>query len=455
MKASKYNFVWELDGEDDVLLYNSLSGASVKVAKPLAVRLQQGEVDDALLFLDGVTNGGFVIGDEVDERETIRGRQRFRRNLQNAMLLTIAPTLHCNFACEYCFEQAVQPGRPDTMRLEPSQRAIMSPPVQKALVDFVGQHDKLRGLRVIWFGGEPLLARRVIYDLSEHLTALADARGMRYYAYMVTNGYLLDVEPDVIERLRTARVRGIKVTLDGPPDLHDKRRCLKTGRGTFQRIVANLHRLQDANFNVDLRVNVDEDNREAVFELADYLAAQGLTRMRLTLARVVADAKGCSSIEDGCTASGEFMELEKRFRQYMRDRGYQPPCGEPFPSTGGTAGCCATMANGWVIDPDGDMYKCWNEIGHKPDAVGNLLVASNALNQHARAAGYLEYDPFAFDKCHDCPVLPLCMGGCAYGPLFLEREPECPPWKSSLRERIVEAYGGSGKTAMAVSACKS
>lgn len=29
--------------------------------------------------------------------------------------------------------------------------------------------------------------------------------------------------------------------------------------------------------------------------------------------------------------------------------------------------------NNYVIDPLGDLYKCWNEIGRKEKAVGNVV----------------------------------------------------------------------------------
>ena len=42
-----------------------------------------------------------------------------------------------------------------------------------------------------WFGGEPLLAKEVIYRLSEAFIARTHDAGIAYTANIITNGYLL------------------------------------------------------------------------------------------------------------------------------------------------------------------------------------------------------------------------------------------------------------------------
>ena len=36
-------------------------------------------------------------------------------------------------------------------------------------------------------------------------------------------------------------------------------------------------------------------------------------------------------------------------------------------------GCGATILNYFVVGPEGELYKCWNDIGDKDSIVGNVL----------------------------------------------------------------------------------
>jgi len=50
------------------------------------------------------------------------------------------------------------------------------------------------------------------------------------------------------------------VTLDGPPEIHDRRRVLHNGLGTFARVAAGIDALLAAQIPVNLRVVVDREN---------------------------------------------------------------------------------------------------------------------------------------------------------------------------------------------------
>ena len=56
------------------------------------------------------------------------------------------------------------------------------------------QKEQLKHLDVSWYGGEPLLATEVIYNLSDRLICLCEKHGIEYNSYMISNGSLLDDE---------------------------------------------------------------------------------------------------------------------------------------------------------------------------------------------------------------------------------------------------------------------
>lgn len=118
---------------------------------------------------------------------------------QRRLNLILFPTERCNLRCVYCYEDfQVGRMRPDVVS------AI------KALLD--RRSADLDALDLSWFGGEPLLAKDIVYDLSEYAQQRAKA-GLSYRANMTTNGYLLDV--DTASRLVALGVTFFQISLDG------------------------------------------------------------------------------------------------------------------------------------------------------------------------------------------------------------------------------------------------
>ncbi|MFG2860265.1 radical SAM protein [Streptomyces sioyaensis] len=146
--------------------------------------------------------------------------------------LIILATEQCNFRCAYCYEDfSVGRMGPETVQ------GI------KRLLD--RRLDGLRQLNVSWFGGEPLLARPIVEDISSHVVeSLGRLPELPYLGDMTTNGYLLDVT--TAERLAGLGVGSYQISLDGPQAVHDTTRVRADGGKSFQRIGENLLALRDS-----------------------------------------------------------------------------------------------------------------------------------------------------------------------------------------------------------------
>lgn len=122
------------------------------------------------------------------------------------MHYTMHLTTRCNLRCGYCYVD-----RSD---------ADMSPETAKAVVDLAGRDAKRAGL--IFFGGEPLLRRELIYDTIAYARAREDKLNCRFFFKITTNGLLLDDE-----FLDFARREGVFIALsiDGTGKAHDAHRC--------------------------------------------------------------------------------------------------------------------------------------------------------------------------------------------------------------------------------------
>lgn len=428
---SRYNIFVPLR-RGRVLAYNSLSGATaVWEREDVDAFAEIGDtgrcgsdtIQSSLLY------GGFIVPSRIDELRLVHERYVSQRFDPLQMTLTIAPTLMCNFGCDYCFQGCNKPA------------GKMSVAVQDATIAFVGlAAHSIKRLGIAWYGGEPLLALDVIERLSARLITLSGEHGLKYDASIVTNGYRLNAR--VAKKLHALKVSLAQVTLDGAECDHDRRRTMLGGQPTFKRIVANLRDAVEAvPLRLSIRINIDHRNRSGVIGLLDRLADLGFgsrDNFSVYFAPVEAITEGCHSIAQVCMSKSEYGELETSLTRHAYERGLTPL---PYPPR--FRGICAAIRpKGFVISPAGDLHKCWDTISMPDQRVGTVFKL-DSLDHDERALKWIRWTPFAHSSCLHCKILPNCAGSCAHK--FVNPEQTrgegaslpCPSWKYNINERLV------------------
>jgi uncharacterized protein len=439
---SRYNILVPLRHER-VLAYNSLSGATAvwdAADSEAASQISRHEkVDVASPEVSNLVRGGFAVREDVDELVILRQQYEANRNDTSTMILTIAPTLVCNFGCDYCFQGADKPG------------GSMDGRVQDAVVSLAARAlPSIRRLHVAWYGGEPLLATRVIYALSARLKSLCESHGRGYDAMIVTNGYKLT--RDVAQRLYANRVQSAQVTLDGDRENHDQRRHRLCGGGSFDVILKNLRAVvEDVPLHISIRINIDGRNKDSVYALLDHLSQQGLAKRRnfsVYFAPVEAITTGCHNVARSCLSKASYGELEVALTRYAYDAGLAPL---PYPPR--LRGLCGALKRyGLVILPNGDLHKCWDTVSLPREKVGTIFEVG-AVREDARAKRWAEWTPFENGVCISCKILPNCAGSCAHKfvnpneTLGEAGSLPCPSWKYNIKERLLLMAEKSGAIA--------
>jgi uncharacterized protein len=414
------------------LAYCGLSGAfAVWEPHEHAVfeAMRTGEEVRDLGVVQELLYGGFVVREEVDELSVLRREYEAHRFSTDNLMLTIAPTLACNFGCDYCFQGHDKPTQ------------TMKPEVEDAILAYIrSQASGLRSVGIAWYGGEPLLKVEVIERLSDRLIALCRELGLVYSAMIVTNGFRLTA--DVARSLYDRGVRQAQITLDGDAEYHDSRRHLLSGGPTFERIVTNLKAVVAAvPLKLSIRVNIDGRNRDDIPGLIDRLAAEGLSHnqnFRLYFAPVEAMTVGCHSVEDACMSKRDYGQLEAGLYRHAFDRGLTAL---PYPPRFHGV-CGAVRPYSWVITPTGDLHKCWDTVTFSPNKLGTIFEVDKAMRTR-RFEQWTRWTPFDNDSCRNCKLLTNCAGACAYK--FLHADDTrgeaatlpCPSWKYNIKERLL------------------
>lgn len=407
------------------LAYNARSGALAVLTADNYAQLQSVLRKIADLQTDRLTDeeqqllqqlqyGSFVQPADPPELEYLKFECHNARFDRSTLTLVLSPTMACNMACTYCYEE--------------TRRGRMSAETVQAALDFVErQAPQLKRLAVSWYGGEPLLALDIIESLTTGFLRLSEKYGFNYSSAVITNGYLLDRA--AVDRLCELKVTDAQVTIDGPAEVHDRKRPLANGRSSFDTILRNLD-YAAKRLRISVRVNVDKEHTPAtVARLLDELESAGLRgRVFPHFALMEPATRVCSNISENCYDTAAFSKVETDYYAMLLERGFGI---NRLPAPCFTA-CMAQLVNSYVVDHDGDMYRCFNYVGDKSHSCGNLSAEVDF--RHPEFQRLFAVDPFEYERCRECSVLPLCQGACPSRRLDrdLTGDEQCESWRFNL-----------------------
>ena len=279
MQPSMFNVRVPLPDRGEVFLMNTFTDAQLLVSTDVVALLDSLERRDAAsprfnpeeqAALEALTTHGFVVDSRADERARLDEFFHDYRESTNQLRVTVLTTLQCNFACDYC----IQGDHGDYNK----HAHKMSMETAAELADWAERRmDALKPSSFVltFFGGEPLLNLPVMYYLAERLHAAAEARGASQLINVITNGLLLT--PEIVAKLKPFGLNGVKITLDGDKDTHDRMRPLRGGQGTFDRIVKNIRAIA-GQCRIAIGGNFDADSVDSYPALLDFLKEQDFAK---------------------------------------------------------------------------------------------------------------------------------------------------------------------------------
>lgn len=215
------------------------------------------------------------------------------------------------------------------------------------------------------------------------------------------------------------KVSAAQITIDGLEEIHNKRRIsVDKNINSFNTIVNNIDSIKDF-FKVSIRVNVDKDNSSEINKLLDYFLYGekwgNEENISIYISRVE-DKNKCSSLS--CYSIVDFSKIEQNIvdrlfklnKKFIKNF-YPKPI---------VLACGSQALHGAVIDPKGNYYKCWQEVGIDKYKIGSVNEISR-VNKNFLKYIYMDVP----DECRKCKYLPLCNGGCPYARLYNGNKPYC------------------------------
>ena len=324
-------------------------------------------------------------------------------------------TQTCNLRCVYCYGEGGEYG----------ERGTMDEQTALAAVDWLlANCSDARTVHVGLFGGEPLLDFPLLRRVVAYAREQAAARGKEVRFGMTTNATLLT--DAIIAYLAEERIEPL-VSFDGPPDVHDRQRPFRNGRGSHARVLAGAQKLRAALPKLSGRATVCAGSDP--FAVRRGMEEAGFTTCLLTPASPVVPhetgAAGAAGADAGTAerrqAAAELMlayrraetaELLAAVRERRLDAAATPMARALLASLAAGrrrhAGC--GLGRGMrAVAVNGDIYPCHRFVGHEESRLGHLSeYRAGAINDYHRAV--VENLPV----CRSCWARYLCGGGCFY-----------------------------------------
>jgi len=392
MQSSRYNIYTKCNFKDGYdVVYQPFAQSLVLVPSDTARALENNELDKIdPKELQKHLKQGIIVEDKDLELAEIK-LYHWRKKMDTSRFgMTLIPTYLCNFKCSYCYEAVSYDGINDDTRM-------MSADICESIILLTEKKIKegAKSVTCHWYGGEPLLACDTVIDMTKKLAALCEEKEVKFNARIVTNGYLLNEV--TAKAIGDAGITDVQITIDGLAEKHDKLRFLKTGEPTFERIIENIRTSYKYFKRINLRVNVGEGNSDAAVEVRKYI------KENIPEAENISVYLSQMFLEDGTFMDEDMFSCEK---SKFFDSGDKIEALDMRRATF----CILNDPDGTVIDCRGDVFACWEWLSEE-NIIGNLQL-SGIIKYNKRFYEHVFYDPTEDEKCRDCNILPLCMGGC-------------------------------------------
>jgi len=311
----------------------------------------------------------------------------------------------CNLSCTYCYKEDLDtPDQGRRMSLETAKQSI-------ELMLAESPHEKR--FSVVFFGGEPLSNVKLIRAVVDYCETRFAQLGKQVDFVMTTNATLLTDE--IVDWLDDQAI-GVTVSMDGPPDLQDKRRVYKNGKGSYAVMEPRLRKLIAGHKTraITARVTLTEGVTD-VIRIYRHLK-DDLGFHEVGFAPVTDSGQQAYTLDDEGmdTVVAAFHELAAEWLAYAlrgEMHGFSnvsETISELIQGTNKSHPCGAGL--GLVgVSPSGDLSPCHRFTDADTHVLGHVTTG---LDKEKRTDFLTRGHVGAKYECSSCWARPLCAGGC-------------------------------------------
>ena len=428
MELSKHNIISEIKDSDEYFIINPLSKNADILNSDTGKSLMQGKLPDSPEFIQEMNEKGYLVDPlEEDKRFRTEYLDFIDSRDDDEIQIFYVPTYACNFNCTYCYQEGYG-----------NEQFGDAEAVTNAFFNYVDNEFAGKRKYITVFGGEPLLPDNATRRKIELIIQEANKRNLSLA--FVTNAWALE---SYIPLLKKASVREIQITLDGPAEIHDKRRPLHSGQGTFNKVASAIGKALEAGLPVNLRAVMDKENMPYLPELAEYAVAQGWTKSPLFKTQLGRNyelhycQENAKRLYDRLSMYEDLYALIKKhpvimefhrpafsISRFLFDNGEMP---DPLYDS------CPGCKTEWAFDYSGQIFSCTATVGKPGESLGTFYP--EVTKKEDAIDAWQERDVTTIPECRSCEMRLACGGGCASAAKNRNgsiNSPDCRPVKGLM-----------------------
>jgi len=407
MELSDRILRFELDGQSSLLI-NPISGAIDLMPTRFISRMPEHT-------LKHLRERGYSISE--DERlERLRRLRRINEEHSRNVpyWFYVLTTLNCNFRCPICYEK-------NTLT-----NSEAKPKTIENIIDSIARFQQGRGIpnqrvNLVIFGGEPLSVSNP--GLIRQILESSRQRG--WMDVIVTNGSLVKQYVDLFtEYPRT--ISDLRVTLDGPKEIHDARRRYKWGGGSFHDVTDAIELLLANHLPVKMQTILGAGNLPRFNQLIEYVKEKRWLQNAKFQWRIEGshDYANLDPEKDEVSEGKIVRRLIQSWNEHEEIRGKMKFesfkylghivrsfgwLGDYKTYWGPKDGFCEPQKGfHYVYSTDGKIYHCPRTINNQDFRIGDAEAGlSPIMDRDLKQRSILERA-----ECLPCSINTLCGGGC-------------------------------------------
>ncbi len=375
---SKYTFKKIYD--NDILFYNAKNGKIVITTG-----------DDQIY---SCLNDSFFVDSEEDEYDVVAKRhEAYLSKERDYIRFTIFPTMNCNARCSYCYEHNMK------------KQTMNESTIQSTINYIIRLSKPYKKIRIYWFGGEPLVAEKTIDIITTAIIAYCDKEGKSYKASIATNASLISAS--LLQKMIDKwKIDKIEFAFDGSHDTHNSSKdYIKKGFDAFNHNINLIPLIIESGISLSIRLNCNNHNLEEQMDLAEMLLRKYGENTGFNTYVGIISNKTSMTDDEYFIAPQDYGNTMIRYFEQL----YKASCFSlsKLPLKPKISNCYSSNPNSLVISSSGLVTKCQACPDIALLSIDNVNSTENRLEKNSN-----KWNEHYIDKCKECKIFPICLGGC-------------------------------------------
>lgn len=335
------------------------------------------------------------------------------------MNYTIYLTDYCNMDCKYCYEKNMHVKNQIDIQFV------------KNIIDMEIK-NKTKQCIITFFGGEPLLKKELIYEISDYINSKKCKTKFLYN--ITTNATLID--DDFINFVKNNFFISISISIDGAGETQNKNRILKNHSGSYEMVKKNIIKLLKVT-NIPVAVPViTKNNEKNLFQSVQDLLKIGFKKISFQY-----DFTANWNDQDIEILKGEFTKIANLYMEKMREEKefeileIDEKIHSYIDESKNVNDNCSVGLRGANIGTDGKIYPCMQFMYDSKYEIGNW---DKGIDKKLQLKVHKELKQ-ELDECKECTYRRRCNHTCSCINKAFSGSPEITsPFTCEIQRMIIE-----------------